>query len=150
MANGYKGEVAFPGVPVTGFEQGGVILLDFNALATLEDELPDLLQGELGLEALQSPKVMRAVWRVAMEERHGAVDDRTAGRIIHHVGVEASAQLLEKAFKLSFPEAAKDGSADPSQGAQSAPGTSSAVTASGSKSDSKRTCSGGKPRARSA
>ncbi|WP_404713197.1 hypothetical protein [Sphingomonas sp. MMS24-J13] len=113
MANPLKGEVAFPAVPdLPGFEAGGTLVLDFNALCTLEDELGEEI-GRIGAESLQSPKMMRTVFRVAMEEHHKAVDDVTVGKIIQAVGIDTAAALVLRAFSLSFPEAAKDGDANP-------------------------------------
>lgn len=133
MANPLLGEVAFPGVQVPGFENGGTVVVDFNALATLEGELQNSIET-LGLDVLQSPTVMRTVFRVALEEHHGAVDDRTAGKIIQQLGTEVAAEAVAKSFALCFPEAAKAGNGNPPRGAKkSAPGTSRSARASGSK-----------------
>lgn len=104
-ANPLKGEVAFPKIAVEGFEKGGIVLLDFNALCALEGELGEKID-EIGGAALKSPQMMRTVMRIALEEHHGAVADKTVGKIIQAVGVDKVSELLLEAFTLSFPEAA--------------------------------------------
>lgn len=140
MANPLKGEVDLPPVAVPGFEQGGTVLLDFNALCTLEEELGAGVE-EMGAEALQSPSKMRQVFRVALEEHHGAVDDRTVGKIIQALGPSVSGELMLEAFRRSFPEAAEGGTGDPPKPAK-AGGTSRPTSRRGARSDKTLTHSG--------
>jgi hypothetical protein len=144
MANPLKGEVALPPVAVPGFEGGGTVLLDFNALCTLEQELGTGVE-EMGGEALQSPAKMRQVFRVSLEEHHGKVDDRAVGKIIQALGPDVAGELMLTAFKRSFPEAAKGGDADPPKpAAKKVGGTSPAATKSGARSGASPKRSGGK------
>lgn len=141
MANRLKGEIALPKVDVVGFEKGGTLLLDFNALCTLEGELQGHIE-EVGLAVLQSPRAMRKVMQAALEEHHGAVDERTAGKVIQALGMEKAGELIQQTFLLSFPEAA-EGNADPRPtAATAAAGTSRSATASGSKSAKRKKPSG--------
>jgi hypothetical protein len=135
-------------VPIPGFEQGGTVLLDFNALARLEGELQEKLE-EMGTAALKSPRTMITVFAAALEEYHGAVDERTVGKIIHALTPDVAAELVERSFALAFPEAAEAGAGDPPGGAKTAPGKSASASTSGSKSGKTPKRSGGKPRARS-
>lgn len=146
-ANPLLGEVALPPVDVAGFEAGGVILLDFNALCALEGELK-VAVDEMGTAVLESPTMMRSLMRVAMEDHHGTVDDRVVGKVIQRLGHATSAELIMKAFALSFPEAAKGGTADP-RTAAATDGIGGAASKSGSKSASRPKRSGNKPRASS-
>lgn len=146
VANPLKGEVEFPPVDVVGFEQGGILVLDFNALCTLEGVLGEKIE-EIGGAALQSPQMMRTVMRVAMFEHHGDVDDRTVGKVIQGIGVDNAAALTNKAFELSFPEAAKAGGNPPQSPPKgSAAGTGNGASERGAKSASKPARSTGKPR----
>lgn len=105
-ANPLKGEVALPKVDVVGFEKGGILLLDFNTLCVLEESLGEKIE-EIGGAALQSPIMMRNVFRAALFEHHGDVDVRIVGKIIQEIGPDLAANLVLKTFTLSFPEAAK-------------------------------------------
>ena len=147
LANKEKGEVAFPGVDVVGFEKGGIIVFDFNALAQVETALKELID-DIGTRVLTSPSAMRTVMQAALEEHHGAIDDRTAGKIIQALklnGTDPGAMLAES-YLICFPEAAVDGDADPLAGENGAPGTSPSAAASGSKSGSRKKGSGTKRR----
>lgn len=146
LANKHKGEVAFPGVDVVGFEKGGILLFDFNALAAVETTLKGMIE-DIGTKVLASPTSMIVVMQAVLEEHHGAVDSRTAGKIITALGPAKAGELLAEAYVLSFPEAVENGTADPLQGASKAPGSSPSVGKSGSKSGSRKKASGGKRRA---
>ena len=102
MANKVKGEVGFT---VEDGDLAGdyVLLLDFNALCDLEEDFPGIMKGEF---ALESPKAIRKVFAVGLSARHD-VDERTAGAIIQAVGLAEVADLVGRAFKASFPEAAE-------------------------------------------
>ncbi len=143
MANALKGEVALPKVPVPGFEDGGTLLLDFNALCALEDELGTGVE-DMGGEALQSPSKMRQVFRISLVEHHGDVDDRVVGKIIQALGPTVAGELMLEAFTRSFPEAAKDGGGDPPKRVKPA-GTSPAALKSGPRSGATPRRSGRKP-----
>ena len=146
-ANPLLGEVALPPVNVAGFEAGGVLVLDFNALCSLEGVLAKKID-EIGTAVLESPSMMRTVMRVALEQHHPTVDEIEAGRVIQAIGLDVAAELILKAFTLSFPEAAPGGTADPRTTATPA-GTGGAASKSGSKSGKGPKRSGGKPRASS-
>lgn len=145
-ANPLKGEVGFPANPdVAGFEAGGIIVLDFNALCALEEELGEKID-QIGEAALRSPMMMRTVFRIGLEAKHGAVDERDAGNLIQAIGADVASELTLRAFQLSFPEAAKDGSADPRKpAATKTRGTGPAALKSGPRSGSRPKRSGRKP-----
>lgn len=143
LANRHKGEVAFPGVDIPGFERGGILLFDFNALAAVETTLKGLID-DIGTRVLTSPSAMITVMQAALEEHHGAVDARTAGKIIQALGREQASELLAESYLLCFPEAAQGGDADPPPAAADAVGTSPNAAASGSKSGRPKKVSGGK------
>ncbi|MGE4321925.1 MAG: hypothetical protein AB7E60_02725 [Sphingobium sp.] len=148
LANKHKGEVAFPGVDIVGFEGGGVLLFDFNALAAVETMLKGLIE-DIGTRVLTSPSAMITVMQAALEEHHGAVDTRTAGKIIQALGREQASELLAESYLLCFPEAAESGDADPLEAATGEDGTSPSAARSGSKSASQKKASGAKRRASS-
>jgi hypothetical protein len=112
MANKVKGEVAFE---VEG--EGYVLLLDFNALCELEDELPGLLDGTA---EIKSPKAIRAVFHAGLQARHPGVSLRRAGEIIHAVGLDTVADLVRQAFDASFPAKGGEGQARPPKAPASA------------------------------
>ena len=146
-ANPLKGEVAFAANPdVAGFERGGILVLDFNALCALEEELGEKIE-EIGEAALRSPRMMRTVFRIGLEARHGGLDDRPVGQLIQAIGMDEAAQLALRAFELSFPEAAKDGDGDPPKAAaRKTRGTGPAALKSGPRSGGVPKRSGRKPR----
>lgn len=145
LANKHKGEVAFPGIDVIGFEGGGILLFDFNALAAVETALNMMIE-DIGTRVLTSPNAMITVMQAALEEHHGAVDARTAGKVIQEIGSKRASELLAESYQLCFPEAAAGGDADPLAGANAAPGTSQSAGKSGSKSAIRKKASGGKRR----
>lgn len=111
-----KGEVAFDALG-----QRYVLLLDFNALCDLEDDLPGLMDGSA---EVRSPKAIRAVFAAGLKQQHPDVDLLGAGRIIQDVGIERAGELVGEAFEASFGGASKTASpqkARPSSGAGSAP-----------------------------
>lgn len=116
VANPYKGDVALPLVDVPGFEAGGTLLLDVNALCSLEEVL-DFGKG-IDAATLSTPRVLRQVVQAGLEEHHGAVDDRTVGKIIGALGIGAMAELVMLSFTRSFPEAAVDGAGNPPKAAK--------------------------------
>lgn len=118
MANPLKGEIGFTveGEPWT-------LLYDFNALCTIEQDLGVALQ-DVG-DRLTSPTMIRSIFRIGLEARHGTMTDLEAGRLIHAIGVETGAELIGKAFAAAFPEAGKAG-ANPPKPAKKTAGTSPA------------------------
>lgn len=99
MANAIKGEV--------GFEAAGskwTLVYDFNALCTIESEL-DVDVDDVGAR-LNSPTMIRSVFRIGLEAHHGAMSDIEAGRLIHDMGAPAAAQVIAQAFQAAFPDAA--------------------------------------------
>jgi hypothetical protein len=133
MANPLLGEVALPKMNVAGFEAGGIVVLDFNALCSLESELAQTID-EIGTAVLESPTMMRSVLRVALEEHHGKVDDRIVGKIIQAIGADAAAEIILKSFTLAFPEAANGTGNPPKPPAKkNRAGTGGAALKSGAK-----------------
>jgi hypothetical protein len=120
--NPNKGEVAIPAISVAGFEAGGALLLDFNALCAIEEELGEGIQS-LGPKAVSSPTTLRAIFRIGLERRHGTVTDLAAGDIIQSIGMVDAVELVLKAITLSFPEAAKGGDANPPKPGKKPAGT---------------------------
>ena len=103
MAGNVKGEVIFK------VEEGPLagdytLLLDFNALCDLEQDFPGIMDGQF---ELRSPSAIRKVFAIGLTEHHPAVDERSAGRMIHAIGLPRAGELVGEAFKASFPEAAK-------------------------------------------
>lgn len=98
MANPVKGEVSFK-----VDEQEFILLYDFNALCTIEADL-GVDVAEVG-ERLASPTMIRSIFRVGLEARHGLMSDLEAGNLIHRVGVQPAAELIAKAFQAAFPAA---------------------------------------------
>lgn len=96
-ANRLKGEVAFE-----ADGKGYVLLLDFNALCDLEDDLPGLMDGTA---EIKSPKAIRRVFHAGLAERHPEVDVRGAGALVQALGLEAAAVLIKESFAASFPAA---------------------------------------------
>lgn len=106
MANGIKGEVGFK---VAGSDW--TLVYDFNALCTIEQEL-DVDVADVGTK-LSSPSMIRSVFRIGLEAKHGGMSDLEAGRLIHDLGAQASAEVIGRAFQAAFPEAASaDASAE--------------------------------------
>ena len=106
MAGSIKGELPFTVSKDEGGELAGdyTLLLDFNALCDLEQDFPGIMDGQF---ELNRPSAIRKVFAIGLRERHGEIDERTAGRIIHAVGLEEVGELVGKAFAAAFPEAAK-------------------------------------------
>lgn len=96
MANALKGEVSFAieGNPFA-------LVYDFNALCTIEQEL-EVDVASVG-EKLNSPTMIRSIFRIGLEAKHGALSDIEAGRMIHALGVERAANLVGEAFAAAFP-----------------------------------------------
>jgi hypothetical protein len=78
------------------------LLLDFNALCDLEDELPGLMDGTA---EIKSPKAIRRVFHAGLSEYHAGLDERDAGKLIHSLGLERAAELVKDAFDASFGQA---------------------------------------------
>lgn len=89
-----KGTVAF-----TAEGQGYTLLLDFNALCDLSDELPGLMGGG---QELKDPRQIRAVFHAGLKRHHPDLTVEEAGDIIQAVGVAQAAGILGRAFQASF------------------------------------------------
>ena len=98
MANALKGEVAFS---VESGDLAGdyVLLLDFNALCDLEDDLPGLMDGSA---AIKTPSAIRAVFHAGLQARHDGISLRDAGSIIQAIGIETAGELVSRSFEASF------------------------------------------------
>lgn len=97
-----KGEVPFT-VDLGEGEQEFTLLLDWNALCDLEDELPGIIKGNVDLE---SPNAVRLVLWAGLQAHHDT-DKREAGSIITRLGPDKIAGLITEAFAASFGEAGK-------------------------------------------
>lgn len=106
MAGSIKGDLPFTVSKDDGGELAGdyTLLLDFNALCDLEQDFPGIMDGQF---ELKSPTSIRKVFAIGLREHHGQIDERTAGRIIHALGLGEVGELVGKAFAAAFPEAAK-------------------------------------------
>lgn len=109
MANKLKGEVAF-----TAFETSFTLVMDFNALCSIDSEL-GIGINEIGARLAGSPATIRSVFRIGLETKHGAMTDLEAGRIIGEVGPARASELLAQAMTAAFPEAA-EGTGSPQTG----------------------------------
>lgn len=89
-----KGSVGF-----TAEGQGYTLLLDFNALCDLSEELPDLMSGG---QELTDPRKIRTVFHAGLKRNHPGITLEQAGDIIQAVGIAEAADLLGKAFEASF------------------------------------------------
>lgn len=95
MANRLKGEVQFDADGVSY-----VMLLDFNALCDLEDDLPGLMDGTA---EIKSPKAIRRVFHAGLAEHHPGLDVRAAGALVQAIGLERAAEIIKDSFAASFP-----------------------------------------------
>ena len=89
-----KGEV--------GFEVKGTpykLVLDFNALCDLEEDLPGLMDGTV---EIKSPKAIRAVFAAGLAKYHPALTLIDAGNLIQGVGIEKAGGFVAEAFAASF------------------------------------------------
>lgn len=119
MANAVRGEVGFS---LQG--EAYILVLDFNALCDLEDDLPGLMAGEA---EIKSPSAIRAVFHAALQARHPQIDVRGAGALIHELGLERAGELIKEAFAASYPTPASGGKgAARPRTAKSRPGAGSA------------------------
>ena len=120
MANPIKGEVPFA-IPDGPHKGAYVLLLDFNALCSLEDVVPGLMDGSANLG---KPSAIRAVFHAALSDRHSDVTLADAGRIIHTIGLEKAAELIGQASDASFGKSEeKDGARPPASPAKDGAGT---------------------------
>jgi len=102
MANAIKGEI--------GFNAAGndwTLVYDFNALCTIEQEL-EVDVADVG-DKLASPTMIRSVFRIGLEAKHGAMSDLEAGRLIHDLGPPMAAELIGRGFQAAFPDASAAG-----------------------------------------
>lgn len=89
-----KGEVPFE-VEGTPYR----LVLDFNALCDLEDELPGLMDGTV---EIKSPKAIRAVFAAGLVKHHPEVSLIDAGNLIQGLGIEKAGGFVAEAFAASF------------------------------------------------
>ncbi|WP_426036507.1 hypothetical protein [Brevundimonas sp. DC300-4] len=89
-----KGEVGFQveGEPYK-------LVLDFNALCDLEDEMPGLMDGTI---EIKSPKAIRAVFAAGLAKHHPGLSLTDAGNLIQGVGIEKAGGYVAEAFAASF------------------------------------------------
>lgn len=105
MANIIKGEVEFEASGETY-----VLLLDFNALCELENDVPGLMDGT---SEIKSPSAIRAVVHAGLAAHHPDLSLRDAGEIIHAVGLETAGELVRRSFAASFPASGGEGRSRP-------------------------------------
>ena len=104
-----------------GFEVDGqrwTMAFGTNALCAIEDEfgLTDITQLEGVLNNKPSLRTIRTLFRLGLTDCHPDMTDMEAGQLIDAVGgLEPSLELVSRAIEQAFPEAAKDGTADPRQ-----------------------------------
>lgn len=96
MATKIKGEIAFDAAG-----SKWTLVYDFNALCTIEEEL-DVKVDEVG-ERLNSPSMIRSIFRIGLAAHHGVMTDLEAGRLIHDMGAPAAAKVIGEAFQAAFP-----------------------------------------------
>jgi len=101
MASKLKGEVAF-----TSFETPFTLVMDFNAICSIDSEL-GIGIDEIGEKLSGSAPTIRSVFRIGLAAKHGDMTDIEAGRIIGEIGPTRAAELLAEALTAAFPEAAK-------------------------------------------
>jgi len=117
MANKIKGEVAF-----TAFDKQWTLVMDFNTLCSVDTELGIGIH-ELGERMKTSPALIRSVFRIGLEQKHGTLTDLEAGRLIGEIGPVRAGELIAEAVQAGFPEAAKGGAGDPPQAPAAKPAT---------------------------
>jgi len=100
MAKTIKGEVEFE-----ADGESYTLLLDFNALCDLEEQMPGLMDG--GTE-IKSPSAIRTVFHAGLAAYHSTLSLRDAGHIIHAIGLEAAGDLVKQSFAASFPSGGDD------------------------------------------
>ncbi|MDD2870238.1 GTA-gp10 family protein [Neomegalonema sp.] len=100
MANPVKGEVGFE-VDGTSYK----FVLSTNALCELEDAvgLPVSRFGEM--LAAPSMRQVRAIFWAGLIDHHPGITPPEAGRLMDRLSVAERDSLLERAFRLAFPEA---------------------------------------------
>ncbi|WP_313229113.1 hypothetical protein [Sphingobium yanoikuyae] len=110
-ANPHRGQL--------GFEVAGnrwVFAFTTNALCAVEEEfdLKDISELETVLATSPSLRTIRKLFRIGLTDCHPEMSDLEAGQIMEAVGgLEPSLELIMRAVEQAFPEAAKEGSADP-------------------------------------
>lgn len=105
MTNPVRGEVGFK-VGDTDY----ILVLDFNVLCDLEDDLPGIMDGKM---EVKRPSIIRRIFHAGLMKHHAGLSERDAGDLIQAVGIAEAGALVGEAFKVSFPEAAVEGKARP-------------------------------------
>lgn len=123
MANPIKGEVAF--------EAGGrayTLVLDINALCTLEDRLDmsvDQIAASLGKGMRLG--VLRLMFWAGLQAKHPGVPEVGVGDIlgdlIREHGAQRAGELIGQAFTAAFPQAKEDANASEDPRKTAAAGT---------------------------
>lgn len=142
VANKLKGEVQF-----LALGQRWTMLMDFNAICTLEDVLG--VKGTDFSGAMTSARAIRTTVLVGLSEHHPEIDEKTVGKILTDLGMDRPLEIIGEAFRWAMPEDGEDGEAgaDP-QKAEASTGTISSRP--GRKPTSARSkASGARPRASS-
>lgn len=127
-----------------GFEVEGerwTFAFSTNALCVVEEEfdLADITQLEKVLSGSPSLRTIRKLFRIGLTDQHPDMTDVEAGRIMQDVGgLEPSLELIMRAVEQAFPEAAKEGGANPRRPAhkpaqKSGRGTGRTSTSAGAK-----------------
>lgn len=106
MSNPTRGTVSFQALDRTYVLEYGV-----NALCELEDafgcdvsEIGKKLKGNFGLKSIRT-----MLWAGLQDHpENGAPDEAAAGHIMDDLGILEAGQKVGEAFKLAFPEAAKE------------------------------------------
>lgn len=116
-ANPQRGQLGFE-VAVDGKSQRWTMAFGTNALCAIEEEfnLTDITQLDGVLNNKPSLRTIRTLFRLGLTDCHPDMSDMEAGQLIDAVGgLEPSLELVSRAIEQAFPEAAKDGTADPRQ-----------------------------------
>jgi hypothetical protein len=102
-----------------GFEVDGktwVLAFTTNALCAIEDEfdLKDISELQIVLQDAKSIRTIRKLFRLGLTDCAPEMNDADAGQLIDAIGgLEPSMELVMRAIEQAFPEAAKNGTANP-------------------------------------
>jgi len=131
MANPLKGEVGFE---VEG--QAYVLVLDFNALCTLEDALDlGIVEIVTQLQTEVRGGFLRALFWAGLQEHHSGLNEKAAGRLIGALGYDRALALVLEGFAAAFPpKEDANAPADPRPKAKRNRGTSPPATGPGPES----------------
>ncbi len=104
MTQKIKGEVAITAEsgPLAG---DYTLVLDLNALCDLEDDFPEIMQGNIHFEGLKS---VRKLFHKGLERYHPELSQEDAGSILHAIGLDVGSNKIAETMKVAFPEAKED------------------------------------------